>query len=142
VLAGRATNDAMGAWVADRLHERRGGAPGRALVMGLTFKENVPDLRNSRSADIIRRLDELGYDVTLADPIADPEEASRAYGRVPVAAESGAYDVVIGAVAHDAYRRLSNDQLAALVAEGGTLADLKGIWRDRTLARKIDRWAL
>ncbi len=47
----------MGAWIADRLHERRGATSGRALVMGLTFKENVPDLRNSRVADIVSRLD-------------------------------------------------------------------------------------
>ena len=56
VLSGRETNDGMGRWVADRLHERRGGRPGRALVMGLTFKENVPDLRNSRTVDLVERL--------------------------------------------------------------------------------------
>ena len=50
----------MGRWIADRLHARRGGKAGTALVMGLTFKENVPDLRNSRSADLVERLTELG----------------------------------------------------------------------------------
>jgi len=142
VLAGRSTNDQMGAWVADRLHERRGGKPGRALVMGLTFKENVPDLRNSRTADIVRRLDALGYDVALTDPIANPEEAARDYGRTPITLNGEAYDLVVAAVAHDEYRALDDGQLAGLVGEGGTLADLKGMWRTRQLAVSIDRWVL
>ena len=142
VLAGRATNDAMGAWIADQLHERRGRRPGRVLVMGLTFKENVPDLRNSRSADIIGRLDALGYDVAVTDPIADLAEAERDYGRKPIALDGECYDVVVAAVAHDEYRLLGDDQLRKLVAEGGTLADLKGMWRERDLGGSIDRWAL
>lgn len=142
VLAGRTTNDRMGGWIADRLHERRGGDAGSALVLGLTFKENVPDLRNSRVADIVARLDALGYDVTLSDPIADAGEAERTYGRAPVAPNGGAYDLVIAAVAHDEYRALSDDQLVGMLSPSGTLADLKGIWRGRDLPPSIDRWAL
>ena len=142
VLAGRDTNDAMGAWIADRLHDRRGGKAGRALVMGLTFKENVPDLRNSRVADIIARLEALGYDVALTDPIANAAEATRDYGRAPIAIGEAAYDLVVAAVAHDEYRALEADALGAMVVEGGTLADLKGIWRGRELPASIDRWAL
>jgi len=132
----------MGAWIADRLHERRGGRAGRALVMGLPFKENVPDLRNSRTADIVRQLDALGYDVALTDPIADAAETERDYHRTPVLLDGEAYDLVVAAVAHDEYRALGDDQLTALVAQGGTLADLKGIWRERNLSSSIDRWAL
>jgi UDP-N-acetyl-D-galactosamine dehydrogenase len=110
--------------------------------MGLTFKENVPDLRNSRSADIVRRLDELGYDVGVTDPIADMAEAARDYGREPIALNGAAYDLVIAAVAHDEYRQLDDSKVADLVADGGTLADLKGIWRTRALDPSIDRWAL
>jgi UDP-N-acetyl-D-galactosamine dehydrogenase len=142
VLAGRATNDGMGAWIADQLHARRGGKPGRALVMGLTFKENVPDLRNSRSADIVRRLDALGYDVGVTDPIADADEAKRDYGRSPIALNGGAYDLVVAAVAHDEYRALDADSVRGLVAAGGTLADLKGMWRDRAFDSSVDRWSL
>ena len=132
----------LGAWIADRLHERRGGQPGRVLVMGLTFKENVPDLRNSRVADIVARLEALGHDVALTDPIANVAEAARHYGRAPIAIGEDAYDLVVAAVAHDDYRALGGEALAALLAEGGTLADLKGIWRGRELPASIDRWSL
>ncbi len=142
VLAGRATNDQMGGWIADQLHERRGGKPGRALVMGLTFKENVPDLRNSRSADIIRRLDALGYAVDLTDPLADAAEATLDYGRAPIALNGADYDLVVAAVAHDEYRALGDERLIGLVATGGTIADLKGMWRDRDFGSSVDRWAL
>jgi UDP-N-acetyl-D-galactosamine dehydrogenase len=132
----------MGSWIADRLHERRGQMDGSALVMGLTFKENVPDLRNSRVADIVARLDALGYDVALTDPIADADEAARDYGRSPIALDGTSYDLVVAAVAHDEYRDLEDAAIGALVAEGGTLADLKGMWRARALDASLDRWAL
>ena len=142
VLSGRDTNDGMGRWIADRLHERRGGRSGRALVMGVTFKENVPDLRNSRSADVVGRLIELGHEVAVADPAADPRETERMYGSPPVAIDGQAYDLVVAAVAHDQYRALPDERISALVAPGGTLADLKGMWRERQLGAEVDRWSL
>jgi UDP-N-acetyl-D-galactosamine dehydrogenase len=140
ILAGRGTNDGMGAWIADTLHERRGRA-GSVLVLGLTFKENVPDLRNSRSFDLIRRLQELGHSVEVADPLAEPGDVRREHG-FSLIEPDGSYDLVVGAVAHDGYRELEEERLAALVAPGGTLADIKGIWRDRDLDPAIDRWTL
>jgi UDP-N-acetyl-D-glucosamine/UDP-N-acetyl-D-galactosamine dehydrogenase len=141
ILAGRTTNDGMGAWIADALHDRRGKA-GSALVLGLTFKENVPDLRNSRSFDLVRRLKWLGHDVEVDDPLAPAEEIERDHGLRITGAGSRRYDLVIGAVAHDRYRELPDDELAGLVARGGTLADLKGMWRDRRLDPALDRWTL
>jgi len=141
ILSGRGTNDGMGAWIADRLHERRGRA-GSALVLGLTFKENVPDLRNSRSFDLVRRLQWLGHDVAVADPIADAGEIEREHGMEPIRPDGQRFDLVVGAVAHDEYRRFPDDILSGLVAPGGTLADLKGIWRDRALDPAVDRWTL
>ena len=141
ILAGRGTNDGMGAWVADALHERRGEA-GSALVLGLTFKENVPDLRNSRSFDLIRRLQQLGHEVTVADPLASSDDVERQHGLRLTVLGSGRYDLVVGAVAHREYRDMPDDRLNELVSEGGTLADLKGIWRDRRLDPTIDRWTL
>ena len=127
ILAGRSTNDAMAGWIADRLHALRGGAAGRALVLGLTFKENVPDLRNSKVADLIARLAELGHEVTIHDPLADPAEARHEYGLELAgdAALTGQYDLVLLAVTHDAYVAMGADTLSALVAPGGLFADLK-----------------
>jgi UDP-N-acetyl-D-galactosamine dehydrogenase len=141
ILAGREINDAMGAWVADVLHDRRKRA-GRALVLGLTFKENVPDLRNSRSFDLIERLKWLGYDVSAHDPIADAGELERQHGVRVAKLGNEQYDLVIGAVAHDAYRAFGESEIQSLIAPGGTLADLKGIWRERRLEPAIDRWSL
>jgi UDP-N-acetyl-D-galactosamine dehydrogenase len=141
ILAGRETNDGMGAWIADTLHDRRGKA-GKALVLGLTFKENVPDLRNSRSFDLVRRLQWLGHDVAVADPLADAAEVEREHGLRLTDPDGERYDLVVGAVAHREYRELPDAGIEAMVAPGGTLADLRGMWRERAFAPSIDRWAL
>ncbi|WP_203234653.1 nucleotide sugar dehydrogenase [Sphingomonas solaris] len=143
ILAGRSINDGMGAWVADQLHARRGGKPGTALVLGLTFKEDVPDLRNSKVVDVIRRLESLGHLVTVHDPMADGSEAAHEYGLalVPEALESR-YDLVLAAVPHADYRALSGEAILALVADGGLVADLKGMWRKVALPGDVDRWTL
>jgi UDP-N-acetyl-D-galactosamine dehydrogenase len=142
ILSGRSINDGMGAWVADQLHARR-GRPGSVLMMGLAFKENVPDLRNSRVIDVIRRLEALGHRVTVHDPLADPAEAEHEYGISPAAdALERSYDLVVVAVPHSAYSQLGDGQVEALVAEGGLLADLKNIYGGRALAERLSRWTL
>ena len=142
ILAGRETNDGMGRWIAEQLHARRGGKAGTALVLGLTFKENVPDLRNSRSADLIARLEDLGHKVSVADPHAEPRDVRREFGRDPEEVDGRSFDLVVGAVKHDSYRDLPVEQLAGLVAPGGTLADIKAMWRDRPLPAGLDYWSL
>ena len=141
ILAGRETNDNMGSWIADALHDRRRKA-GRALVLGVTFKENVPDLRNSRVFDLVERLKWLGHEVAVRDPLADPAEIDREYGLKVSNPNGERFDLVIGAVAHDEYRALTGEQLEALVARGGTIADLKAMWRGLQLDPAIDRWTL
>jgi UDP-N-acetyl-D-glucosamine/UDP-N-acetyl-D-galactosamine dehydrogenase len=140
ILAGRSTNDGMGAFIADsvakNLKERA-----HILIMGLTFKENVPDLRNTRVVDIVARLRELGHVVTVHDPVADSAEAKRFYDIDLIPDLIGTFDAVIGAVSHDAYVNLTDAALAGLLAENGTLADIKGIWRDRKIAG-LRRWQL
>ncbi|WP_395622990.1 nucleotide sugar dehydrogenase [Sphingomonas daechungensis] len=142
ILAGRGTNDGMGRWIADTLHAEGGGKAGRALILGLTFKENVPDLRNSRSFDLVERLSELGYDVDVADPFADAAELQSIHGLQLTEPDGEAYDFVVGAVAHQTYRDLAPDRLNSWVKDGGTLADIKGIWRGLTLDPSIRRWSL
>jgi len=141
ILAGRETNDGMGGWIADALHERRKKA-GKALVLGLTFKENVPDLRNSRTVDVVKRLQWLGHQVAVADPLADPDEVKREYGLSLTELNGERYDLVIGAVPHRDYRELTDERIEAMIAPAGTLADLKDMWRGRTFDPGIDRWSL
>ena len=143
ILAGRSINDDMGTWIADRLHERRGMKQGSALVMGLTFKENVPDLRNSRVIDVIRRLAELGHDVTVHDPLADPNEARHEYALELTPDPFGqSFDLVLVAVPHAAFAELHDKRIAGLVAPGGLLADLKNIYASRELPELSNRWTL
>ena len=141
ILSGRKTNDGMGAWIADLLHARRGRA-GRALVMGITFKENVPDIRNSKVIDVIRRLQQLGHDVDVADPLANPSEVRDHYGIELTEVDGRSYDLVIGAVPHLCFRDIGPERLEALANPDGTIADLKGIWRDHPDSKGLDRWSL
>jgi len=127
ILAGRGVNDGMAAWVAQRLHAVRGGKPGSVLVLGLTFKENVPDLRNSKVADLIAALTALGHSVTVHDPHADADEAAHEYGLTLAGGDpAGAHDLVLLAVPHREYLAMGAERLRGLAAPGGTLADLKG----------------
>ncbi|GAA4042823.1 nucleotide sugar dehydrogenase [Sphingomonas rosea] len=143
ILAGRETNDQMGAWIADRLHEKLGNKAKRVLVLGLTFKENVPDLRNSRVIDVIRRLEWLGHEVLVADPLADPAEAQHEYGLTLTdpQALTDKVDMVIGAVAHDSYKAIGENELAAMLGDGGMVADLKRLWHKGD-ASAVPVWTL
>jgi UDP-N-acetyl-D-glucosamine/UDP-N-acetyl-D-galactosamine dehydrogenase len=143
ILAGRGINDGMGNWIADKLHDQRGAKAGSVLVMGITFKENVPDIRNSKVIDVVRRLEWLGHKVTVHDPLAYPEEVVHEYGlTLDPDALSRTYDSVLCAVPHQEYRNIALSDVAAMVAPGGLLADLKGIWRDRDIDGVSNRWGL
>jgi UDP-N-acetyl-D-galactosamine dehydrogenase len=143
ILAGRSINDGMSGWVADRVHSRRKSRTGSVLVLGLTFKEDVPDLRNSKVVDVISRLQWLGHDITVHDPLADAHDAREEYGlEIDGAALERRYDVVLAAVPHRAYRAMEGGEIEALVKEGGLVADLHGIWRDRSFKDGLERWSL
>ncbi|MBM3533562.1 MAG: nucleotide sugar dehydrogenase [Alphaproteobacteria bacterium] len=145
ILAGRRINDGMGAFFAERIWEALGSRRGaRVLVLGLTFKENVPDLRNSKVVDLVRRLESLGVEVAVHDPLGDPAEADEHYG-LALSNDLGAhadFDAIVGAVAHDAYRGFTDADFARLLRAGGLVADIKGIWRGRGLPAGLRRWAL
>ena len=140
ILSGRAINDGMGKWIADQIHAQRGGMAGSVLMLGLTFKENVPDLRNSKVVDVIRHLETLGHSVTVHDPLADGDEATHEY-RLTLSSDAldRHYDTVVGAVAHDAYRTLDP---FAYVSDGGLVADLKRIWGGKTVPEDKRVWSL
>jgi len=95
-------------------------------VLGLTFKENVPDLRNSKVADLVAALAQRGHDVTVHDPLANPAEAEHEYGLTLAGdALDREYDLVVLAVPHAAYLDRGRAGVERLVAAGGLLADLK-----------------
>jgi len=144
VLAGRRINDGMGAYIAQAIHDNAGKAGARILVLGLTFKENVPDLRNSRVVDIITTLAGLGHSVEVHDPHADPADARDHLGIELLTSLDGVkpFDAVIGAVKHREYECMDAAQLESLVTEGGLLADIKGIWRNLPLGERVRRWEL
>ena len=143
VLAGRAINDGMGMWIADTIHSRRQSRTGDVLMLGLAFKPDVPDLRNSKVVDVVRRLTWLGHRVTLHDPLADPGQAAHEYGlTLDGGALDRAYDTVVVAVPHAAYRAMPASRVAALARNGGLVADLHGLWASAELPASLDRWTL
>jgi UDP-N-acetyl-D-galactosamine dehydrogenase len=131
ILAGRRLNDGMGAYVAGQLvkallRKRIHVQGARVLIMGLTFKENCPDLRNTRVVDIIAELHEYGIEVDVYDPWVDEAEAQHEYGIAPVAKpEAGAYDGIIMAVAHHQFKTMGATSIRKFGRETHVLYDLK-----------------
>ncbi|MBJ7533222.1 nucleotide sugar dehydrogenase [Rhodomicrobium vannielii ATCC 17100] len=135
VLAGRRINDGMGGHVADRVARllMKRGLPvvgSRILVMGLTFKENCPDLRNSRVIDLIRELKGFNATVEVWDPWADPAEAHKEFGIALESGEpaAGRYDAVILAVGHREFAEMGPARVRALGRPEAVLFDVKGLF--------------
>jgi UDP-N-acetyl-D-glucosamine/UDP-N-acetyl-D-galactosamine dehydrogenase len=143
ILAGRRINDGMGAYVAQCV-DARVPRRSRVLVLGLTFKENVPDLRNSKVVDIITALQKMGHIVTVHDPLADPDEAKEHYGINMLKSLDGLApaDAIVGAVAHAPYTQFTSQNFVQLLKPGALLADVKAIWRNLPLPPSIQRWEL
>ncbi|MGO3126732.1 MAG: nucleotide sugar dehydrogenase [Luteimonas sp.] len=133
ILAGRRINDSMGLHVAQRvvkLMQQRGiqTAGARVLVMGLAFKENCPDLRNTRVIDVVRELQSYSIEVDVHDPWVASAYAQHEYGLTPIdTPERGAYDAIILAVAHTRFRELGADGLRAFGKPGAVLFDVKAV---------------
>lgn len=133
ILAGRRINDGMGTYVAGQLVKAMiarsiqvNGA--RVLVMGLTFKENCPDLRNTRVVDVVAELREFGVAVDVFDPWADPAEAAHEYGLELVSEpQTAAYDGIVLAVAHHQFAAMGIDAIRAHGRDPHVLYDLKGV---------------
>ena len=142
ILAGRGINDGMGRWLAERIHDAIGPEPRRVLFLGLTFKEDVPDVRNSRSFDVISRLSALGHELIACDPLADTDEVGQEYGLEIARQPQGKFDCVIGAVRHREFIDMTADKICGLLSPGGVVADLKGIWRGVDLPAEFRRWSL
>ncbi|KAE8544170.1 Vi polysaccharide biosynthesis UDP-N-acetylglucosamine C-6 dehydrogenase TviB [Marinobacter nauticus] len=133
ILAGRRTNDGMGPYVASELVKAmiKAGhtiANARVLVMGFTFKENCPDLRNTRVIDVVKELQDFGCQVDVTDCWADSAEAEHEYGlSLTEKPEQGAYSGVIVAVPHKEYAAMSAGDMRGYLKADGVLFDLKGV---------------
>src|SRR5690606_18476652 len=134
ILAGRRINDGMGRFVVSQLvkgmlRQRIQVDGARVLVMGLTFKENCPDIRNTKVVDVVAELRDYGVAVDVNDPWAKADEARHEYDLELVDAPAPAtYDGVILAVAHDAFRAMGPAGVRALLKPGGVLYDLKYVF--------------
>ncbi|GGY27506.1 UDP-N-acetyl-d-glucosamine 6-dehydrogenase WbpA [Rhodanobacter panaciterrae] len=134
LLACRRINDGMGQHVASEVvklmigkgHAIKGS---RVLVLGLTFKENCPDLRNTRVVDLVKEFESYGAEVDIYDPWADVAEAKAEYGLVllPQAPKPGSYDAVVLAVAHDEFKATGSEGVRAWANGRAVLYDIKGV---------------
>lgn len=143
--SGRFVNDSMGRYVGKQTIKKiiaTGKSPkdSRILVMGITFKEDVTDIRNSKVVDIINEMKDFGAAVEVIDPGADIHEVKTEYGLDLKKEPSGLYDAVIAAVSHKEYKGLDENYFASLLVPGGVLVDIKGIYRKNI--KNLNYWSL
>ena len=131
ILAARRLNDRMGEYVATQLikemvKQRIQVVGSKILVMGLSFKENCPDIRNTKIVDMVKALKEYELDLDIYDPWVDPKEVEHEYGLAPVSAlQNNEYDAIILAVAHDQFKQMTATEIHALGKSKHVLYDLK-----------------
>jgi UDP-N-acetyl-D-glucosamine/UDP-N-acetyl-D-galactosamine dehydrogenase len=148
ILSGRRINNNMGPYVAQRLVKLLIEADvtvkgARVGVLGLTFKEDCNDIRNSKVPDILRELRQFGIDALVHDPVANAKEAMHEYGvKLAPLEEMGRLDALIVAVSHAWYLQLGQARLVSLVRDGGVLVDVKSVLDPDALERQIRYWSL
>lgn len=133
IASGRRINDGMPAWIARKLTRMlitAGKNPGKCkvLIMGITFKENVSDIRNSKVVDLVHELMQYSINVQVMDPFASPNEVAHEY-KLTLADKIGDnYDAVVLSVGHNQYRQLDEAYFKSITSEDGIILDLKGIY--------------
>lgn len=133
ILAGRRINDNMGRHIASRIvklmtQKRIPAVDARVLVLGFAFKENCPDLRNTRVIDVVNELASYGMDVEVSDPWVNASEAEHEYGlTVTAKPQRDSYDAIVLAVAHNEFLELGASGIQALGAERHVIYDVKGV---------------
>ena len=148
ILSGRRINNGVGAYVAQRTMKMlsRAGMPlsqAKVGILGLTFKENVPDLRNSRIPDIVNELTEFGLKPLVHDPMGNPEEAREEYGvHLCEWSELAGLDALILAVPHRQYMEMPVSSLLGLVRDGGVVVDVKSVLDPAAVDRGLHYWSL
>lgn len=147
ILSGRRINDGMPAFIAKRLIQmliQKGKSPQNAkvLVKGMTFKENVADIRNSKVVELINELMEYSVNVHIVDPHASPNEVAHEYKLTLLENVSTDYDAVIVAVSHEEYKHLSEDDFTLLMGNDSILMDLKSMYKPLTNSKAFTYWSL
>jgi len=142
ILAGRRLNDGMGAYVVaqlikNMLKKRIQVEGANVLIMGLTFKENCPDLRNTKIVDIVNELKEYNINADITDPWCASEEAEQEYGLRLITPEQNKYDAIILAVAHDEFKDLGVENIRKLGKENHVLYDLKYLLPKNTVDMRL-----
>ncbi|MEA1867791.1 MAG: nucleotide sugar dehydrogenase [Thermodesulfobacteriota bacterium] len=146
ILAGRRINDSMGAYVAERtvkelIHARVRVEGARVVILGLTFKENCSDIRNTRVIDIIHEFREYGIEPLVHDPLADPQEAESVYGIRLLKDLPANVDAVILAVAHKTYAEAGVSLIKdMLTPDRGVVIDVKGFYHSDDFKEKTIRY--
>ena len=135
ILSGRTTNDGMGALIAREviqhvIEQDKSLKQARVLVMGITFKENVSDIRNSKVIDVINELKSFKVNVDVVDPYASADEVKHEYGLTLAHQPSGIYDAIIGAVNHQDYLSLDDEYFKQFADAHTLFYDVKGVFRD------------
>lgn len=148
ILSGRRINDGMGSYIGEHVvrllasHDRP-LKQARVGILGFTFKENVPDIRNSKVIDIYAKLRSYGVEPLVHDPLADPQGLLDEYGITAAGwDELHSLNALILAVPHTAYDELGTDRLCQMVEEGGLFADIKSKFKPETLRRDLVYWSL
>lgn len=148
ILAGRRINDEMGRYIAQRAlklmtHSGIALKGARVGILGVTFKENVADTRNSRVPDIARELQEFGIEPLVCDPVADAASVHEEYGiALRPFEELCGLNAVVLAVAHERFRSMSVPQITSLLADGGVIVDVKSVLNPAEIPAHISYWSL
>jgi len=145
ITAGRFVNDSMGGYIAKQTVKRiiaqdKFVKNAKVLVMGITFKENVSDIRNSKVVDLIRELMSYKINVDIVDPHAKPEDVWHEYNLNLTTELANNYDGIVLAVNHNEYRNLTEEYFKSLCANSGVFIDVKGIYRNKI--KDLVYWSL
>jgi UDP-N-acetyl-D-galactosamine dehydrogenase len=147
ITSGRAVNDSIPAFIAKKLvqlliQQDKNPKHTKVLIMGVTFKENVADIRNSKVADVARELMSYSVAVHLTDPHASPNEVAHEYNLTLVDQPSEDYDAIIVAVAHAEYRKLQVEDFVGMMGKEPILFDLKALYDRRAMEQELTYWRL
>ncbi|MBK8567492.1 MAG: nucleotide sugar dehydrogenase [Saprospiraceae bacterium] len=148
ILSGRRINDGMPSFIAKRLVQKlikrsKNPTEAKVLVMGITFKENVSDIRNSKVVDLVKELMQYSVNVHIVDPYASPNEFAHEYGLTLLDKPSSGYDAIILAVNHDEYKQLKSEDFKEMMNDTPILMDLKAILEPQKIeAVGINYWRL